>query len=249
MGKKTLNDTWLDKWTQTIIWSFHGVSKKMKEQQHANSIKKQHLEKLKHWWFSAHLSHSFTGHKTDPKANIGIEKDTETSQQHKRKAHQSVFYQFFIKKSSAATKESTCQDAPSAASSSMHEEVLTVRQQAIKAEIIATLQFASQNMPFSAAESLAMCYLQQLLDSVITKSVVIGPNKMFYVVAYGWRPYFTYMTIRELMEWQSYFTLHFDDTVNAQVKKQMDVLIWFWSECYIIFLKFNNDITEEISKD
>ena len=40
-----------------------------------------------------------------------------------------------------------CQDTPSAAPSSTHEEVWTVKQQAMKAEIIATLEFASQNMP------------------------------------------------------------------------------------------------------
>ena len=131
-----------------------------------------------------------------PKADTGIEKDTETNQQPERKAHQSVLHQFFIKKSSAATMESTCQDAPCAASSSTHEEVWTVKQQAIRAEITATLQFASQNMPFSGAESLVMCYLQQFLDSVIAESVAIGPNKMYYVVGYGLRPYFTDMTIR-----------------------------------------------------
>ena len=78
-----------------------------------------------------------------------------------------------------------CQDAPSAASSSTHEEIWAVKQQVIKAEIIATLQFASQNMPFSAAESLAMCYQQQFPDSAIAKSMAIGPNKMSYMVAYG----------------------------------------------------------------
>ena len=34
------------------------------------------------------------------------------------------------------------------------------------------------------------------------------------------------------MEGQSYFTLHFDGTVNAQVIKQMDVLVQFWSEIH-----------------
>ena len=63
-----------------------------------------------------------------------------------------------------------CQDAPSEASSSTQEEVWTVKQQVIKAEIIATLQFASQNMPFSVAESLAMCYQQKFPDSVSVKS-------------------------------------------------------------------------------
>ena len=40
------------------------------------------------------------------------------------------------------------------------------------------------------------------------------------------------MKIRELMEGQSYFTLHFDKTVNADVKKQMDMFVHFWSETH-----------------
>ena len=43
-------------------------------------------------------------------------------------------------------------------------------------------------MPFSAAESFAMCYQQQFPNSVIAKSVASGPNKMSYVVIYGLRP-------------------------------------------------------------
>ena len=89
------------------------------------------------------MSQSPTGHESDPKADTGNEKDTETGQNPERKGHQSVLHHFFIKKSSAATKESMCEDASSAASSSTHEEFWIVKQQAIKAEIIATLQFAS----------------------------------------------------------------------------------------------------------
>ena len=117
----------------------------MKEQQHANSVKKilsspeAALKEIKTSRISAHLNQSPTGHETDPKADTSIEKDTETSQQPERKAHQSVLHQFFTKKSSATTKESMCQDVPSSASSSTHEEVWTVKQQAVKAEIIATL--------------------------------------------------------------------------------------------------------------
>ena len=87
-------------------------------------------------------------------------------------------------------------------------------------------------MPFSAVESLAVCYQQQFPDSVFAKSVAIGPNKMSYVVAYGLKHYFTDMIIRELMEGQLYFTLHFGETVKAQVKKQMDVLVLFCSETH-----------------
>ena len=82
------------------------------------------------------MSQSLTGHETDPKADTSIGKDTETSQQSERKAYKFVLYQFFIKKSSAATTESMCQDSQSATSSSTHEEVWTVKQQAKKVEII-----------------------------------------------------------------------------------------------------------------
>ena len=85
-------------------------------------------------------------------------------------------------------------------------------------------------MPFSVAESLAMCYQQQFPDSVIVKSVVIGPNKMSFMGGYGLRSYFTDMTIRKLLEGQSYLTMHFDETVNALVKKQMNMLVQFWSD-------------------
>ena len=124
-----------------------------------------------------------------------------------------------------------CLDAPSAASTSTHEEVWTVKQQSIKTEIIATLQFASQHIPFSTADSLAMCY-QQFPDSVIAKSMAVGPNEMSYVETNGWRSYFADMTIRKLMERQSYFTLYFHKMVNIQVKKQIDVLVRFWSETH-----------------
>ena len=77
-----------------------------------------------------------------------------------------------------------------------------------------------------------MCYQQSFPYSVIANRVAVGPNKMSYMVAYGLRPYFTDMTIKELMEEQSYFTLYFDEIVSAQVKRQMDVLIWFWSKTH-----------------
>ena len=87
------------KWTPTIIWSIYGASRKIKGQQHTNSVKniniesmgfvalKQHSEKLKHQGFSAYLSQSLTGHENDLKADTSIEKHPETSQQPEKKAH------------------------------------------------------------------------------------------------------------------------------------------------------------------
>ena len=53
---------------------------------------------------------------------------------------------------------------------------------------------------------------------------------MSYMVAYGLGPYFQQATVKEIIPGNSYFTLHFDETVSAQVKKHMDLLVCYWSE-------------------
>ena len=103
---------------------------------------------------------------------------------------------------------------------------------ATKAKIIATLQYTDQNTPFVSADNLGPCYQQQLLDSQITKNVAIGPKKMSYVVGYGLGPYFTKLNVNNLVAENSFFTLHFDETVTAQKWKQMDLLGCFWSEIH-----------------
>ena len=53
---------------------------------------------------------------------------------------------------------------------------------------------------------------------------------MSYMVSYGLGPYFRQMIIKDIVEGNSYFTLHFDETISAQTKKHMDLLVHYWSE-------------------
>ena len=53
---------------------------------------------------------------------------------------------------------------------------------------------------------------------------------MLYLVSYGLGSYINQMTIRETVEGHSYFKLQFDGTVTAQVKKQLDLSVHYWSE-------------------
>ena len=101
-----------------------------------------------------------------------------------------------------------------------------------KAEIIATLQFTDQNTPFASADNLGPCYQQQFPDSQIAKNVAIGHGKMSYVVGHGLGPYFAKLNVNNLVAGNSFFTLHFDETVTAQKRKQMDLLVRFWSEIH-----------------
>ena len=139
---------------------------------------------------------------------------------------QSVLSQYFLK----STKPSVTNEIPW--SSAGGRGGWTVKELATKAEIITTMQYAAQNIPFSNAKNLSACYQEQFPDSLIAKNVSIGPNKMSYVVRYGLGPYFTQLTVKDIVEGKSFFTLQFDETLTAQVKKQMDLLVCYWSESH-----------------
>ena len=137
----------------------------------------------------------------------------------------SVLQGFFPKKITLPKSDTT----PSSSQGSSEDNWL-VKDVANKAEIIATMQFAANNTPFSSANGLATLYQAQLPDSAIAKNVSLSGNKMSYITRHALGPYFTQGTVSELKEGSSYFTLHFDETLNAQVKKRMDLLLRYWSE-------------------
>ena len=72
--------------------------------------------------------------------------------------------------------------------SSQQDQTWTLKQMAVKAEIIAMLHFAAHNVSFGSTKNLPLCYQQQFPDSVIAKQVSIGPTKMSYMVSYGLGP-------------------------------------------------------------
>ena len=62
---------------------------------------------------------------------------------------------------------------------------------------------------------------------------------MSYLVSYGLGPYLNEITMREIVEGDSYFTLHFDETVTAEEKKLLDLFVHYWSEVdYEVKIKY-----------
>ena len=55
---------------------------------------------------------------------------------------------------------------------------------------------------------------------------------MSYMVASGLGPYFSQLTITDIIKGQSFFNLHFDETGTSQVKKHKNLLGHYWSEKY-----------------
>ena len=51
------------------------------------------------------------------------------------------------------------------------------------------------------------------------------------MIGHGLGPYFQQQTIDDILTSpNTYYTIHFDETTNIQVKKQMDVLVRYYSE-------------------
>ena len=174
---------------------------------------------VKHMGFTASRQHS---EKQKQRGLSGVDLFSEGKP--KQQAHLS---KYFMKKSELTGHESKKEEIALTSTASVE---LTLGQKVTRAEIIATIQYAANNVPFSQADNLGACYKEQFPDSRITDNISISSNKMSYIVGYGLGPYFTQETVKELVNGNSYFTLQFDETVSAQVKKQMDLLVRYWSE-------------------
>ena len=132
------------------------------------------------------------------------------------KGNQPTLGQFFVK----AEVQSEAQS----------QDVLSMKDLTSKAEIVAAMWFCSGNTSFLTADGLVPCFQHMFPDSKIAKSMSLGSNKMSYLIAHGLGPFFAAETVAEIKKAQAFFTLHFDETMNAQVKKQMDVLVRFWCQ-------------------
>ena len=187
MGKRHFNEEWLDKPDangQAIsLWcikkdNFTATCKLCDT--HINiaylgySALKQHSEMKKHKGFSSTLQ------------KVKDEK-IEEADKPKCANSQKVLQDFFDKSSTHTSKAAAssvetsdfAQDIGlSTSQTTVTEVVWTLPQLVAKAEIIAALQYASQNIPHSCADALQECYKQQFLYSAIAKHVPLKSEKM-----------------------------------------------------------------------
>ena len=69
------------------------------------------------------------------------------------------------------------------------------------------------------------------VDSSIAQHMTMSRTKVTYMMGYGLGPHFLQMTVDDnLSSPNKYYTIHFHETTTVQVKKQMDVLVRYFSE-------------------
>ena len=171
MGKRHFNEEWLDKQDangQAIsLWcikkdNFTATCKLCNTHidiaHMGYSALKQHSEKKKHKGFSSTLQ------------KVKDKEKVEEADKPKCTDNKKVLQDIFVKSSTSTSKATAssvetsdyAQDiGPSTSQTTVIEVVLTLPQLVAKVEIIAALQYALQNIPYSYADALQECYKQQ----------------------------------------------------------------------------------------
>ena len=68
-------------------------------------------------------------------------------------------------------------------------------------------------------------------DSEIARKMTMSHTKVSYIIGHGIGPYFIQKTVDDILSTTgTYFTLHFDETTTSQIKKQLDILVIYYSE-------------------
>ena len=108
---------------------------------------------------------------------------------------------------------------------------MTLQDQILQAETLWTQKTAHENFSFQASDGLPELFQRMFGDSAAAHSMTMSRMKMSYLIGHGLGPYFLQKTIDDILKFSDpYHTLHFDETATAQVKKQMDVLVRYFSD-------------------
>ena len=110
-----------------------------------------------------------------------------------------------------------------------NESVLTVQYQVSRAETLWDLKTVSENFSFWASVGSPELFQRVFTDSYIAQHMTMSRTKVAYMIGYGHGPYF----FRRL--WYPKVTKHLlhhshYEATTAQVKKQMDVLVRYFSD-------------------
>ncbi|CAF4107403.1 unnamed protein product [Rotaria sordida] len=105
---------------------------------------------------------------------------------------------------------------------------LALDDQVTKAEILWSLKVAQKGLSYNLCNELNELFSSMFPDSSIAGNFSIQADKMSYVVSHGLGPYFKKKLIEDVKK-PDKFVLIFDEQTNNQNKKQLDMLLRYWS--------------------
>ena len=105
---------------------------------------------------------------------------------------------------------------------------LSLEDQVTRAEILWALKSVQHGFSYRSSDETGELFRAMFPDSHIAQKFAIQHSKMSYVISHGLGPFFRGRLIEEIKECQR-FVLCFDEQTNNQSKKQLDLLLRYWS--------------------
>jgi len=105
------------------------------------------------------------------------------------------------------------------------------KEQVITSEILWALKIVEKDLAFSVCDGIKDLFRLMFPSDPIARDFTCGPNKVSYLITHGLAPYFKELLLQDIRKSSTGYTIHYDETTTSQVKKQMDIIIRFWSCC------------------
>ena len=99
----------------------------------------------------------------------------------------------------------------------------------LSAEIYWLAKMASCNFSLLSADHIGDTLRQMFPDSKIAAGFNLSRSSASYMIGEGLAPCFKTVIIDDVKKSNVPFTMHFDETTTAQVQKQMDLTLRYWS--------------------
>ena len=108
---------------------------------------------------------------------------------------------------------------------------MSLPDQICKAEALWALKPAKDDFSFCASDGFPQLLQRMCPDSEIAKGVKMSCTKVSYVIGHGLGPYFLQKTVDNILNTpRTYFTLQFNETTTSQIKKQLYILVRYYSD-------------------
>ena len=102
-----------------------------------------------------------------------------------------------------------------------------------KAEILWAMKVASAGYSYESTCNISKLFNEMFNDSntnPVVSDFELASSKMSYVISHGLGPFFHSEVVAGVLNSNMPYTLHIDDTTTAQVKKQLDLHVRYWSD-------------------
>ena len=107
-------------------------------------------------------------------------------------------------------------------------QCISLKDEATKAELIWAMKVVGSHYSYASCDNIKDT-LDAMFPGKIPDNFTMSSSKVSYLVSEATRPYFKQIVADDVKNSGSPFTLQYDETTNAQVNKQLDIKIRYWS--------------------